>query len=130
VRLALTLVLMALAAASEPGAGICGRWSGTGELKTPDGNTVTQPFWAEFRQDGQKVTGSAGGGDMEESVPIENGSFDGKRLTFHITGPKDGLVYQANLTLDGARLEGTLQFSLPDGTPAKVRLVLRSDQKR
>jgi hypothetical protein len=38
-------------------------------------------------------------------------------------------VYQANLTLDGTRLEGTLEFSLPDGTPAKVRLVLRCDPK-
>jgi len=129
-RTAIAFLLLALAAATEPATGISGKWSGTGELKTPDGDAVTQPFWAEFHQDGQKVTGTAGGGDMEDSTPIRNGSFDGKKLRFQITGPKDGLVYQANLILDGARLEGTLEFSLPDGTPARVRLVLRSEPRR
>ncbi len=43
---------------------------------------------------------------------------------------QDGRVYRANLALAGEEgLEGTLDFTLPDGTPMTARLVLSREKK-
>jgi hypothetical protein len=109
---------------------VSGKWNGNLEIKLPDGSVVTQLAWAEFDQKGQAITGSAGGGDSDESSPIEKVVFDGKNLAFQFTGP-DGRVYKANLALaDEAHLEGTLDFELPDGTALAARMALKRGEKR
>ena len=104
---------------------VSGKWNGNLEVKLPDGNTVTQPAWAEFDQIGEAITGSAEGGDSDESSPIEKVKFDGKNLAFQFTGP-DGRVYRVNLALaDEDHFEGTLDFALPDGTSMTARMTLK-----
>jgi hypothetical protein len=95
----------------------------------PDGNVVTQPAWAEFHQKGDEISGSAGGGDSDESSPLEEGLFDGKKLVFQFTGP-DGRVYKANLVpMADDGFEGTLDFALPDGTPLAAKMTLKRSKK-
>jgi hypothetical protein len=109
---------------------ISGKWSGDLEIKMPDGNVVTQPAWAEFHQKGDEISGSAGGGDSDESSPLEKGLFDGKKLAFQFTGP-DGRVYKASLVLTADhRFEGTLDFTLPDGSPVAAKMTLTQSKKR
>jgi hypothetical protein len=127
--LLLSLLLAASFCVAGPGADLSGRWDGTLEIKAPDGNTVTLPAWTEFNQKGTEITGSAGGGDSDESSPIEKLTFDGKSLAFEFAGP-DGRVYRANLALAGEdRLEGTLDFALPDGTPLTAKMTLKHSGK-
>jgi len=109
---------------------VSGKWTGSLEIKLPDGSTVTQPAWTEFAQQGQEITGSAGGGDSDEASPIEKVMFDGKNLAFQFAGP-DGRVYKANLALaDEDHLEGTLDFALPDGTALTAKMTLKRGEKR
>ncbi len=129
-RFVLGCLLLALISSPAFAADISGKWTGNFEIKLPDGNTVTQPAWAEFRQKGQEISGTAGGGEYDESLEIENGKFDGKNVVFQLTG-NDGRVYKANLTVAGTdRLEGPLDFALPDGTPMTAKLTLKRDEKR
>jgi hypothetical protein len=123
----LSYFLAAFICVAGTGADLSGRWDGNLEIKAPDGNTVTLPAWTQFNRKGTEITGSAGGGDSDESSPIEKVTFDGKNLGFEFAGP-DGRVYKANLTLAGAdNLEGTLGFPLPDGTPMTARMTLKRD---
>ena len=108
---------------------VSGKWNGSLEVKLPDGETVSQPAWTEFVQKGQEITGGAGGGDSDETSPIEKATFDGKNLSFQFTGP-DGRVYKANLILaDDDHLEGTLDFALPDGTALTAKMTLKRGEK-
>jgi hypothetical protein len=126
----LSCFLAASVCAAGFGVDVSGKWSGNLEIKLPDGNTVTQPAWTEFTQKGQEITGSAGGGDSDESSPIEKAIFDGKSLAFQFAGP-DGRMYKANLALaEEDRLEGTLDFALPDGTALTAKMTLRRGDKR
>lgn len=65
---------------------VSGEWIGTVEMKSPDGQTATAPFWAKVRQSGQEISGTAGGGDSDAAAEIRNGSIDrdGKKLTFQL----------------------------------------------
>ncbi len=108
-------------------ADISGKWSGSIELKLPDGNVASQPAWAEFTVTGQQLSGTAGGGDSDESLPIDKGMINGKTAEFQFTG-LDGRVYKARLVPAGENcLEGTLDFELPDGTSMTAKLVLKRE---
>lgn len=111
-------------------ADISGQWTGSIEMKLPDGNIVNQPAWAEFHQKGRDISGTAGGGDSEESLPILKGILDGKTVAFQFTG-LDGRVYKASLGLASEHcLDGTLDFTLPDGSSMTARLVLKREKMR
>lgn len=129
-RVLLTCALLVVAAAASARASdISGKWTGTVEIKPPDSETVTQPFWAKFRQSAQEVTGTAGGGDSDAALEIRNGSLDGKKLTFQVTD-EHGVSYKVNLVASNEdRFEGTVDFSLPDGSPMTGKLVLNRDEK-
>jgi hypothetical protein len=126
----LSCLIVILAAMTAMAMDISGKWSGDLEIKLPDGNVVTQPAWAEFHQKGDEISGSAGGGDSDESSPLEKGLFDGKKLAFQFTGP-DGRVYKASLVLTADdRFEGMMDFALPDGTSLSAKMTLKRSEKR
>jgi hypothetical protein len=128
-RVLLGILVVMIVVVCGVAADISAKWSGTAEIKTPEGEIATLPFWADLRQNGQDITGTAGGGDSDESSPVEKGVFDGKKLEFQFAGP-DGRVYKANLApVDSDRLEGTLDFALPDGTPLIAKVVLKLEKK-
>ncbi len=111
-------------------ADISAKWTGNVEIKTPEGEMVTQPFWAELQQKGQDVSGTAGGGDSDESMPIEKVVFDGKKLAFQVTGVMDGRIYKVMLNLiEEDRFEGSMDFALSDGTPLTGKITLKREKK-
>ena len=65
-RWLLGILVVVLIVVCSVAADLSAKWSGTAEIKTPEGETVTLPFWADLRQNGQEITGSAGGGDSDE----------------------------------------------------------------
>jgi hypothetical protein len=130
-KVLLALTFLVLAAAGARASDVSGKWIGTVEIKAPDGQTATEPFWAKLHQSAREVSGTAGGGDSDAAADIRNGStdVDGTKLSFQFTDEHD-VSYTAALVADGQnRFEGTIEFSLPDGTPMKAKLVLNRDEK-
>jgi hypothetical protein len=62
-------------------------------------------------------------------MPIERGMFDGGKLTFQLTAP-DGIVFEISVMLENNdKLDGTVQFKIPDGTVVKGKLTLKREVK-
>jgi hypothetical protein len=116
------MILIALPLAA---ADLTGKWNGSAELKTSDGTSDAGSAYAELRQKGQEVTGSAGY-DESRVAPIEKVKLDGKKLTFQVTLPGDDgtTVYKVSLTLvSDNRLEGEFEGLRSDGGTMTGKLV-------
>jgi hypothetical protein len=94
------------------GAGdFAGQWSGSVEVKSPEGEIQNHPVYFELKQDGQEVTGSAGENEADLH-PITNGKADGDRLTFevHVENDDGKQVFKVSATAAGKdKLEGTVE---------------------
>jgi hypothetical protein len=125
-RIALLVSVFGLLAAA-PAADVSGKWSGDISIKNPDGGTDSGQADFEFQQRGQEVTGTATS-DESGVVAIRNGKFRDGRLVFEVVAQQpagEERVYKMELKLIREdRLEGTLDFKLPDGTAITGRLVL------
>ncbi len=125
-RLTLACVLTILLVGFASAADLTGHWPGQAELTAPDGTQHTQAAYLDLKQEGTKVTGS-GGTEQGESLPLEDVQFDGKTLTFKVTGP-DGRTYKSTLDLVSPdQLEGKLEFTLEDGTAVAAKLALKRE---
>lgn len=114
--LSLCLLLLPLTAAAD----VSGKWSGSMDIKTPDGTVQSTPVTAEFKQDGKTVTGTAGR-EGDDQLTIENGLLDGGTLTFDVEAP-DG-KYSVSLKLVGdSKLQGETTFSDPQGNKLTAKL--------
>jgi len=118
----LTILLVSFASAAD----LTGHWPGQAELTAPDGTQHSQGAFLDLKQEGTKVTGS-GGTEQGESLPLEDVQFDGKNLTFKVTGP-DGRIYKSSLALVSSdQLEGKLEFTMEDGTAVAAKLMLKRE---
>jgi len=118
----LTILLVGFASAAD----LSGHWPGQAELTTQDGTQHLMPAYLDLKQEGTTVTGS-GGTQEGSSLPLEDVQFDGKTLSFKVTGP-DGRIYKSTLTLVSAdQLEGKLEFSIEDGTALSAKLTLKRE---
>jgi hypothetical protein len=70
-------------------ADVSGKWRGSAEMKTPDGESLVVPISAEFKQQDKLVTGSTGK-EGEEQYPIDKGQIEGAKLSFEFTAPEAG----------------------------------------
>jgi hypothetical protein len=68
-------------------ADVSGKWRGSAEFKTPDGESMAVPTSAEFKQQDKSLSGTTGK-EGEEQYPIEKGQIDGDKLTFEFTAPE------------------------------------------
>lgn len=128
-RLTLACVLTILLVGFASAADLTGHWPGQAELTTPDGTQHTQAAYLDLKQEGTKVTGS-GGTEQGESLPLEDVQFDGKTLTFKVTGP-DGRTYKSALDLVSPdQLDGKLEFTMEDGTAVAAKLTLKREQAK
>ena len=101
---------------------ITGKWSGSMDMKAPDGSAQSMPVTAEFKQDGKTVTGTAGR-EGDEQLALEKGMVDGEKFTFEVTAP-DG-VFAINLTLmSDTQLQGDVTHTDQDGNKATAKLTL------
>ena len=128
-KLTLACVLTVLLVGFASAADLTGHWPGQAELTTPDGVQHSQGAYLDLKQEGTTVTGS-GGTEQGESLPLEDVQFDGKTLTFKVTGP-DGRIYKSSLNLVSAdQLEGKLEFTMEDGTAVSAKLTLKREQPK
>lgn len=118
----LTILLVGVVSAAD----LTGHWPGQAQMTTPDGANHSLGAYLDLKQEGTTVTGS-GGTDQGESLPLEDVQFDGKTLTFKVSGP-DGRIYKSTLTLVSPdQLEGKLEFTIDDGSAIAAKLTLKRE---
>lgn len=101
----LLLLVMVLAASASD---ISGTWSGTLKIARPDGQMQDDTIHMILKQDGGKLTGTAGP-SADEQLPIEKGVVDGNKVTMEV--PVQGGAFKFAVVLDGDHLTGDVTMS-------------------
>lgn len=125
-KLTVACLLSMLLVGFSSAADLTGHWSGLAQMTGPDGTQYQVGGYLDLKQEGTKVSG-VGGTDQGESLPLEDVQFDGKILTFKVTGP-DARIYKGNLELISPdQLEGKLEFTTEDGTAVTAKFALKRE---
>jgi len=96
------------------GADASGRWTGTLVEINSDGSASSpEPALLVLKQDGAKLTGTAGPDDGSQR-PIKNGKAENGNLSFEIS-PVEGAIMRFTLTHDGDAIKGDVHGESPDG---------------
>lgn len=99
------LLFVLAAAACLWAADATGTWTGSLIVAGPDGTEQSRPAHLILKQDGARLTGSAGP-DASEQHPISNGKAEDGALTFEVS--RDDSVMRFALKLDGDRITGVV----------------------
>ena len=97
--MALGLMLMLAASAAD----VTGTWKGTFAVTTPDGKTQDDSVYMILKQEGSKITGTAGP-VAEEQMAIQKGTIEGNKLAIEVAVPNGSFKFE--LTLDAEHLKG------------------------
>jgi hypothetical protein len=95
------LLVVAFAAVTLAAADATGTWTGTLTPEGGDGRTL--PAHLVLKQDGDKLTGTAGP-DVNEQHPIQNGRAENGSLIFELQ--TDGGLMKFRVTLAGDEITG------------------------
>lgn len=117
--LAFLLMLAPLAFAA---ADVSGKWSGSMDMKLPDGSVNSTPVTAEFKQTGTTITGTAGVAGSDQFA-IEKGTVDGTQVSFEVHAPDGVYVVKVNLVSDTG-MKGDVSFTGTEGVKATAALTL------
>jgi hypothetical protein len=112
------IAVVLLLAASAMVGDVTGTWTGTFKA---NGGDHTVPQIVVLKQEGNKLTGSAGP-EAEEQYPIENGRVDGDHVTFELTSGEWRFSYDLKLTARDEMQGGLDLKSLNNSRTAKVSL--------
>ncbi len=96
------------------GATISGKWGGNADVKLPSGESRSYPLELQVTQKGAEVSGTIGTGEGD-GMEIQNGKFEGSRLSFEVTPPEAGSSVKFELDLNGDRLDGQLRGEADGG---------------
>ena len=95
--------VMLLAGLTLSAAGLVGKWRGTLEVTTSEGDVKTDQAYMDFKVDGTKVTGTVSS-NPDHPFAIQNGKLEGGKLTFE-ANMGDPVGFE--LVLDGDTLRGS-----------------------
>ena len=100
------LLMLALVTVPLDASDVSGKWSGTFEAVTNDGNTRSEPLLLIFKQDGEKLTGSGGPNDTERH-DMKDGKVAGDKITFEVALERGSILF--DLTVDGDQIKGNMK---------------------
>ena len=92
------LMVLALAALGLAGADVTGKWSGTLSIA---GESEKKPAFLVLKQEGTKITGTAGPSESEQ-FPVQDGTVEGGHVRFEV--PEHSMKF--DLVQDGEELKG------------------------
>jgi hypothetical protein len=104
--LAVVMLIVLLCVAGAAASDVAGKWSGT--FKASGGDRGI-PQVVIFKQEGNKLTGSAGP-DADEQYPIENGRIEGNRVRFELTSGEWRFSYDLQRAGDD-EMKGNLELT-------------------
>jgi hypothetical protein len=99
------IFLMIFVAMNMLAADASGKWTGTMTVSTPDGVGKAMPALLVLKQDGDKLTGTAGP-DENERHDIENGNANNGSITFQV--PTGNAIMKFNLKHEGEEITGEI----------------------
>ena len=112
--LALVLTLTLSAGAAD----VTGTWSGNLKVTAPDGQVQDDTIHLILKQDGAKLTGTAGP-NADQQLPIDKGAVDGSKVTLEVAVGQG--VFKFDLALDAEHLKGDVTLSAgPQTMKAKM----------
>src|SRR3954447_1507138 len=97
------VLLSAVLALAASAADVTGTWSGSLKIMGPDGQNQDDTIHMILKQDGAKLTGTAGP-NAAEQLPIDKGVVEGNKVTMELAVPKG--AFKFDVTLDGDHLKG------------------------
>jgi hypothetical protein len=110
------LSLLLAAAWTLSAADLTGKWAGTVDMKQ-DGDAQTIPVVMIVKQEGNKLTGTAG--PEEDQHAIQKGVVDGDTVTLEVDGGE--AIYYLELKVDGDQISGAVKQGA-DGEKMKIAL--------
>jgi hypothetical protein len=100
-RAVLVAMVLTLAASA---ADVSGTWDGAFKVMMPDGKTEDDSVHLVLKQDGGKVTGTAGP-NAEQQLPIAKGTAEGNKIVLEVPTPGGGM-FKFDVALDADHLKG------------------------
>lgn len=112
-------------------ADVSGKWTGSLEFKSPEGDAQSIPAHADFKQQDKSITGSVWK-EAERQFRIENGKIEGNSITFDFNaaeGDEDNiLAHKASLTvMSPGQLVGQVEVEA-EGNKLTGKLTLTRDK--
>jgi hypothetical protein len=93
-------------------ADVSGKWSGSFDITGPDGQTKADTAFLSLKQDGGKITGTAGPNE-EKQFAIKSGKIDGDKITMEVE-MEDGGVLSFDLALAEDHIKGQVTGHMGD----------------
>lgn len=118
--LSLAFVLFA-ASAILLAADATGTWSGTFTVKGDGDSPEPRPALLVLKQDGDKITGTAGP-NAEDQHPIEKGTIADGKITFEVAAGES--IMKFSLVLNGDEISGDIQRDR-DGEHQTAKLAVK-----
>ena len=112
------LILAAFAGVAMADGGITGKWTGSLNMTSPNGETRESTALLVLKQNGAEITGTVGPNE-EEQVPIVKGKIEGDKITME--AEHDGHSIKFDLVLAADRITGEANMS-GEGQTAKAKL--------
>ncbi len=112
--LAFVLTLTLPASAAD----VTGTWSGSLKVSGPDGQAQDDTIHMVLKQEGAKLTGSAGP-TADNQLPIDKGAVDGSKVTMEVAVGQG--LFKFELALEAEHLKGDVTLSAgPQTMKAKM----------
>jgi len=110
----LSIVFVATASAADA----TGTWSGNLKVAGPDGQVQDDTIHLVLKQDGTKLTGTAGP-SADQQLPIDKGVVDGSKVTLEVAVGQG--TFKFELALDADHLKGDVTLNAgPQTMKAKM----------
>jgi hypothetical protein len=116
------MILMALAAVALSAADATGKWTGTLTTTSDDGSEKRGSAYLVLKQDGTKVTGTAGP-DASKQHAVEEGKAENGKLTFEVRTEGENMKF--TLQQEGDEIKGTVMRESEDETRTAKLVVKR-----
>ena len=113
------LMVLALSALGLAGADVTGTWSGTLSVT---GESEKKPAYLVLKQDGTKITGTAGPRESEQ-FPVQDGTVEDGHVRFEV--PEHSMKF--DLVLDGDELKGGITRE-QDGEKQTATIVVKREK--
>jgi hypothetical protein len=123
-HLLLTFALLVFTAGGLVAADATGKWTGTLTPTTGDGAGEARPAYLVLKQEGDKLTGTAGPGAGQQHT-IENGKVENGNLTFEI--PQESSIMKFALKLEGDEINGEVRRER-EGETEKAKLAVKREK--
>jgi hypothetical protein len=113
------LVCLLLITAAALAADVTGKWTGSYDVVTPDGESMKGAVIMNLKQNGTELTGTMGPSE-DAQWTIRNGEVNGDKITLQIQ-PEDHPLMKVELRLIDEHLKGEARGEVDGGT-IKVRM--------